>query len=88
MVEVIDEGTRIPHLTQKATTIDVDVQEELCSARDPLPYMGQQPEFATALASAYNDRLTENRLKLPSRKRCHPPYTTGRSSRCMCSLSK
>lgn len=88
MVEVIYGGTRIPYLMQKATTIDVDVQEELCSVRDPLPHLGQQLEFATALASAYNGRLTENRLKLPSRKRCHPPYTTGRSSRCMCSLSK
>ena len=88
MVEVIYGGTRIPYLMQKAKTIDVDVQEELCSVRDPLPYLDRQSKFATALASAYNDRLAENRLKLPSRKRCHPPYTTGRSSRCMCSLSK
>ena len=94
MVEMIDQGTRIPHLMQEAhlmqevSVIDMDVQEELCSVCGPLPYLGQQPEFATALAFAYNDRPIENRLKLSSRKRCYSPYTTGRLSRCICSLRK
>ena len=88
MVEVIDRGTSIPHLVLKASVIDVDVQEELCFVCDPLPRLGQQPEFVTTLASVYNDRLIENRLKLSSQKRCHLPYTTGRSSRCIWSLSK
>jgi hypothetical protein len=36
MVEMIDRGTRIPHLMQKVSVIDMDVQEELCSVRGPL----------------------------------------------------
>ena len=41
-----------------------------------------KPEFATALASAYNGWLFENRLKHSSRKTCYPAYTKGDHSRC------
>ena len=91
MVEVIDWRTRIPHLIQKDPVIDVDVQEELCLARDSLdslPYLDQQPKFVSALASTYNAQPTKNQLTLSSQKRGHLTYTTGRSSRCICSLSK
>jgi predicted TIM-barrel fold metal-dependent hydrolase len=143
MNDLIDHGTSIPHLTQKASVIDVDVHEGLPSVHELLPYLEEpwrsrvaaadnfkgidtfpysypqvgglamveaatedgapagssyelmrdqlldsynveyailisgfqptdmrvQPEFATALASAYNDWLLENWLSRDDRLR-------------------
>lgn len=143
MVEIVERGTRVPHLAEKAPVVDVDVHEELRSVRELAPYLDEpwrgrvevadgwkgvdrfpysypqisgvamaeattddgapagssyelmreqlldaygvelavlvsafhptdmrvQPEFATALASAYNDWLVENWLGRDERLR-------------------
>ena len=47
-----------------------------------LPDIRIKPELTTALASASNDRLSENLVKHSSRKTCYPAYTKGNRSRC------
>jgi hypothetical protein len=41
MVEVGDRGARIPHLTRKASVVDVNVHEGLPSLQDLTPYMDE-----------------------------------------------
>jgi hypothetical protein len=41
MVEVGDRGARIPHLTRKASVIDVDVHEGLPSLQVLAPYLDE-----------------------------------------------
>src|SRR3954453_1114698 len=55
MADLIDRGTSIPHLTQRASVIDVDVHEGLHSIHELLPYLEEPWRSRVAASDNFKD---------------------------------